>query len=218
MARVTGRSLLVVGRQQSWHQDIRRVDTILEDRSPDYDWGIDVSPGFILENGWFNTGRSFAKGILCLYAHRAPKSFKDNSNVNISNNWLKQSNSKNYHHFFPKAHLTKKGEEEWRINNIVNVTIVDDYLNKREIGAKPPSKYMKTFVKENDELAETMKTHLIDDLEEFGIWSDDYEQFLTMRSKVISRELKKRMISREIDRQGQVSTANDLEEELVTFE
>ena len=66
----------------------------------------------------------------------------------------------------------------------MNITIVDDYLNKREIGAKPPSKYMKTFVKENDELAETMKTHLIDDLEEFGIWSDDYEQFLTMRSKV----------------------------------
>ena len=44
-------------------QDIRRVDTILEDRSPDYDWGIDVSPGFILENGWFNTGRSFGRAF-----------------------------------------------------------------------------------------------------------------------------------------------------------
>ena len=102
LARVTGRSLLVVGRQQAGTGYSAR-DTILEDRSPDYDWGIDVSPGFILENGWFNTGRSFAKGILCLYAHRAPKSFKDNSNVNISNNWLKQSNSKNYHSFFPQG-------------------------------------------------------------------------------------------------------------------
>lgn len=81
-------------------QDIRRIDAILDDKSPDYDWGIDVSPSFILENGWFNTSRSFVKAILCLYAHRAPKSFRDNSNVNISNNWLKQSNSKNYHHFF----------------------------------------------------------------------------------------------------------------------
>jgi hypothetical protein len=199
-------------------QDIRRIDEILEDRSPEYDWGINVSPDFVLENGWFNSGRSFVKAILCLYAHHAPKSFKDNSNVNIRNNWLKQSNSKNYHHFFPKAFLGKKGEDDWRINNVINITIVDDYLNKREIGAKAPSRYMKTFAKENDEIDQTMKTHFIDDLEGFGIWSDDYQQFLTMRSKAISCELKKRIIPREIDKQGQASTANDFEEEVASFE
>ena len=199
-------------------QDIRRIDDILVGRSPDYDWGIDISPRFILENGWFNTGRSFVKAILCLYAHRGPKSFKDNSVVNIRNNWLKQSNSKNYHHFFPRSYLTKKGEEEWRINNIANITIVDDYLNKREIGAKAPYRYMKTFSRENDEIGETMKTHLIDDLDSFGVWSDDYEEFLTMRSRAISRGLKRRVMPREIDKQGQVSTANDLEEEVASFE
>jgi hypothetical protein len=77
---------------------------------------------------------------------------------------------------------------------------------------------MKTFAKENDEIDETMKTHLIDDLENFGIWSDDYDQFLTMRSRAISRELKRRITSREIDKLGQVSTANDLEEEVTSFE
>jgi hypothetical protein len=152
------------------------------------------------------------KAILCLYAHRAPKSFKDNSNVNISNNWLKQSNSKNYHHFFPKAYLAKRGEDEWRINNVVNITIVDDYLNKREIGSKPPSRYMKTFAKENDEIDETMKTHFIDDIEEFGVWSDDYESFLNKRARAVSHDLRKRIVAREIDRQGQVSTSSDFEE------
>lgn len=196
-------------------QDIRHIDEILEDRSSEC---INVSPDFVLENGWFNTGRSFVKAILCLYAHRAPKSFKDNSNVNISNNWLKQSNSKNYHHFFPKSFLGRKGEEDWRINNVVNITIVDDYLNKREIGAKAPSRYMKTFAKDNDEIDATMKTHFIDDLEGFGILSDDNERFLTMRSKAISRELKKRIIPREIDKQGQAPIANDLEEEVASFE
>jgi hypothetical protein len=184
-------------------QDIRRIDSVLNDASPEYDWGIDISHDFILENGWFNIGRSFVKAILCLYAHHAPKSFRDNSLVNISNNWLKQSNSKNYHHFFPKSYLSKKGEEDWRINNAVNITIVDDYLNKRDIGAKPPSRYMKAFAKENDEIAETMKTHFINDLDAFGVWSDDFELFLDMRSKAISRELKKRIIPREIDKQGQ---------------
>lgn len=199
-------------------QDIRRIDAILADKSPEYDWAIDITPEFILENGWFNTGRSFVKAILCIFAHRAPKSFRDNSSINISNNWLKQSNSKNYHHFFPKSYLNKKGEEDWRINNVVNITIVDDYLNKRDIGAKPPSRYMKTFAKENDEIEVTMKTHLIEDLDSFGVWADDYENFLNMRSKAISRELRKRIMPREIDKQGQVSTANDLEEEAASFE
>lgn len=101
---------------------------------------------------------------------------------------------------------------------MVNITIVDDYLNKRDIGAKPPSRYMKSFAKENDQIEETMKTHLIEDLDGFGIWSDDYEKFSTLRAKAISRELKKRIMSREIDKQGQVSTANDLEEEAANFE
>lgn len=199
-------------------QDVRRIDQIIEEKSPEYDWGINLSPEFIRENGWFNTGRSFVKAILCLYAHRAPKSFKDNSIVNISNNWLKRANSKNYHHFFPKAFLLKIGEEDWSANNVVNITIVDDYLNKRDIGMKPPSRYMKTFSKENDEIDSTMKTHLIDDMDDFGIWSDDYNAFVKMRSEAISRELKKRVVARAIDKQGQVATVDDLDEEAAGFE
>lgn len=199
-------------------QDVRRIDNILDDKSPEYDWGIDISSEFILENGWFNTGRSFIKAILCLYAHRAPKSFNDNSIVNISNNWLKQSNSKNYHHFFPKSYLAKKREEDWRINNVVNITIVDDYLNKREIAAKPPSKYIGKFMKDNEHIIEAMRTHFIMDLDAFGVMNDDFEKFLTMRSNAISSELRSRILPRDIDKQGQISTVIDFEEEPSSFE
>jgi hypothetical protein len=47
-------------------QDIGRIDTILDGRSPDYDWPINISPEFLIQNGWFNAGRSFVKAILCL--------------------------------------------------------------------------------------------------------------------------------------------------------
>ena len=160
-------------------QDIRRIENILENESPDYGWGIDLSPKFILENGWFNAGRSFIKAILCLYAYQIPKSFNDNSLVNISNYWLKRANSKNYHHFFPRSYLSKQGIDENKINNIVNITIVDDYLNKREIRAKPPSVYMRTFENGNPDLSDTMKTHLISDLENFGICQTTTTAFLT---------------------------------------
>lgn len=199
-------------------QDIRRMDNILKMESPDYDWGIDLSSKFILENGWFNAGRSFTKAILCLYAFQIPKSFNDNSLVNISNYWLKQANSKNYHHFFPRSYLKKQDVGEDKINNIVNITIVDDYLNKRKIQAKSPSVYMKSFSKENSDLSDTMRSHLITDLDEFGILSDDYDLFLDKRASTISRELQSRIIPRDIDEHGQFSRADDFEEETASFE
>ncbi|MCK4819140.1 DUF262 domain-containing protein, partial [bacterium] len=136
-------------------QDVKRIDKILKEELPVYDWGIDTSPEFIGRNGWFSAGRSYVKAILSIYAYQQPKSFNDNSIVNISNYWLKQANSKNYHHFFPRAYLKKKGMEE-DANHILNITIVDDFLNKREIRDQAPSKYMRRFEKQNPNLAEAM--------------------------------------------------------------
>ena len=199
-------------------QDIKRVNRILKGKSPEYDWSVDVSPEFLIENGWFNAGRGSIKAILCLYAYQQPKSFSDDSVVNISNQWLKQANSKNYHHFFPRSFLSKKKVEESRINNIVNITIVDDYLNKREIGAKAPSIYMKSFKKSNSNIGKSMRSHLIGDLEDFGITDNDFDKFLTARAEAISAELKKRLIERPVDARGQVYKTDDFEEEMASFE
>lgn len=177
-------------------QDIKRVDLILRNKTPDYDWKIDTSAEYLIENGWFSTGTSFIKAILCIMAYQRPLSFNNNGIVRINNDWLKQSNSKNYHHFFPKAFLKKNGVDKIFANNILNITIVDDYLNKREIGAKSPSQYMKKFKTSNPELTETMKTHLIGDLTEFGIWDNDYNTFIHKRAEIISKEIKKRIIVR----------------------
>ena len=73
---------------------------------------------------------------------------------------------------------------------------MDDFLNKREIGAQKPSKYMKKFQQENDELDQTMKTHLIPDLEKFGIWDDDYDTFFKERANLVSEEIKKRLLDK----------------------
>ncbi len=199
-------------------QDVKRIDQILAGELPSYDWGIDTSDEFIKNNGWFSASRSYIKAILCIYAYLQPKSFSDNSIVNISNYWLKQANSKNYHHFFPRAYLRGRGYDEFRINHILNITIVDDFLNKREIKAKAPSKYMATFRDRNPDLANTMKTHLIDDLDAFGIWHDDYDSFFDERAKGVSRELSRRIIKRDIDKQAQSNIIDDLVEELMIVE
>lgn len=183
-------------------QDIKRMDIILDTKLPEYDWPIDTSPDFIKESGWFSAGRSYVKAILCIYAYHQPKSFIDNSLVNISNDWLKRANSKNYHHFFPRAYLKKQKINEQKINNILNITIVDEFLNKRKIRAQSPSEYMKKFKKENPNLSETMKTHLIN-LDDFGIWRNDYELFLKKRAEIVSKEIEKRIIKQKIDKKSQ---------------
>lgn len=184
-------------------QDVNRIERIVNGESPDYDWGIDVSPTFLVENGGFTVSRSFIKAILCIMTYQRPLSFNDNGIVNISNDWLQRANSRNYHHFFPRAFLKKKGVSEDEANNIVNITIVDDYLNKREIGARSPSNYMTEFKESNPGFTRTMETHLIGDLKEFGILDDDYKTFIQKRSRAISRQLKKRIIQRRVDNFGQ---------------
>ncbi len=192
-------------------QDVKRIDLILKDELPKYDWGIDTSPEFIINQGWFSTGRSYVKAILCIYAYHEPKSFIDDSRVNISNDWLKQANSKNYHHFFPKDFLKKSGEDDFYTNHILNITIVDDFLNKREIKAKAPSKYMKEFQGKNPKLDATMKTHLINDLTQYGVWDDDYDKFFDERAKAVSRELQNRLVKQDIDNKPQPSLEDDTE-------
>tara|TARA_R110001592_G_scaffold112647_4_gene311008 strand:+ start:268 stop:1923 length:1656 start_codon:yes stop_codon:yes gene_type:complete len=192
-------------------QDIRKVDEIIKGKLPKYEWAIDISVNFIEDNGFFSLSRSYVKALLCVLAYQRPQSFMDNSEVRISNDWLKQANSKNYHHFFPKAFLKKQGEDDFHINHIANITIVDDWLNKREIKAKPPSKYMRQFQKDNETLDACMKTHLIR-LNAFGIFEDDYDMFFLGRCKKISSELKKRLIPQEVDRRESATAARDTDE------
>ncbi|MEY3305624.1 MAG: DUF262 domain-containing protein [Pseudanabaena sp.] len=198
-------------------QDVKRIDQILAGELPSYDWSIDTSEEFIKNNGWFSAARSYIKAILCIYSYHQPKSFNDNAIVNISNYWLKQANSKNYHHFFSKSYLRKKDYGIFYINHVLNITIVDDFLNKKEIGAKPPSEYMTKF-RSNSDLTSTMMTHLIGDLNTFGILDNDYDKFFDERAKLLSRELSKRIIKQEVDRKGQANLVDDFDEELTTVE
>jgi hypothetical protein len=175
-------------------QDILRMDSILKGEAPTYgpEDTLDMTEER-LKYYWFSTNDGFCKAILCILAYQQPKSFESNAIVHLDNSWLKQVNSKNYHHFFPRSYLEKHGVEGWKANSIANITIIDDFLNKREIKAKPPSQYMKKFIRQNEDIAEAMKSHLIGDLATFGISDDDYETFLSKRAKLLLREIAKRL-------------------------
>ncbi len=173
-------------------QDIKRIDEILKGNRPNYD-DVKVylnSPKDLIETS-FSAGSSYCKAILCLLAYHEPKDFQSNGKVILDNSWLKVANSKNYHHFFPKAYLRKNNISNE--NSLVNITLVSADLNKRKIKAKAPSIYIKDFLDENDDLPVSLKSHLINDLDDFGVMSDDYLVFLEKRANAIFKELKSRI-------------------------
>lgn len=174
-----------------------------------------MSAEFIEKNGYFSTSRSFVKAILCVLAHKEPKSFVDNSIVRLDNSFLKQANSKNYHHFFPKSWLEKQGVDWGRINHVANITLVDDFLNKRLIRAQSPKTYMKEFISKNPDIEKCLSTHLIKLNGNFGVMTNDYQSFFDARCRAIGRELAKRIIPQDVDRVG---TAKSAEETVVEEE
>lgn len=182
--------------------DIKRIDQILLGQQPVYEASVDASPNAVAKHGGFRAGSAWIKGILCLLAYHQPKSFGNNALVKISNDWLKQANSKNYHHFFPRAWAAKsKWAGDWRINHIANITIVDDFLNKRVIGANPPSVYLKKLKSANRKFTESMMSHLID-VEADRVLDDDWPTFFTNRCHRISEALRARLMLTEKDAHG----------------
>ena len=180
--------------------DINKIDQILKNEPVKYEWTINTTDQFIKNNGGFGTGRSYIKAILSIFASLKPLSFDDNSEVMIDNNYLKQSNSKNYHHFFPKKYLekTRSDLDKFDINHIINITIVDNRSNLK-IKNKAPSKYVSDYSQKNKNISDSLKTHLIGDLEKFGITNNDYNKFFDERAILISKEIEKRVILTESD-------------------
>ena len=175
--------------ESSIAKDIGRVSTIREGRRPDYtDIKAHFDPQTLIDTS-FSVGNSYCKAILCLLAQQGPKDFRSDADVILDNSWLKAANSKNYHHFFPRAYL--KGRGVANANSVVNITFVSDRLNKRKIGSRAPSDYIGEFAQKNPDMNRTLDTHMIA-MDGFGIREDDYGAFLGARAERMAKELETR--------------------------
>lgn len=171
--------------------DLKRVKTILDGGLPDYKGELMRITEQDLIDHPFKVGEAFCKIIICLLSKKNPRKFNTDGDVRLDNGWLKQANSKNYHHFFPKAFLKKEGYDDWKANSVMNIVLVDDYLNKQVIRAKPPSIYTGEFSQKYPDFKDTLPSHYISSLSEMGILDDKYEVFLNKRAKLIADKINK---------------------------
>lgn len=172
--------------------DFNKMDKIAGGEQPEYPaQELSVTKETIAQT-YFSTGNSFCKSILSLLVYNQPRSFDTNGIVILDNTNLKISSSRNYHHFFPKKYLENNNKEA-EPNLIANITLIDGYSNKHKIGKKAPSDYIAAFAEENSQMENTLKSHLISDLSEFGIKENDYNLFIDKRSAEIASSLTEKL-------------------------
>jgi len=185
-------------------EDFNKMDLIAAGQKPTYQaTELRIDPAAI-EERWFSAGNAYCKSILCFLASLQPRSLDTNGTVILDNSNLKIATSRNYHHFFPKAYL-RKADSSKEPNLIANITLMDAYSNKYRIGAKPPSEYLRQFAESNETLSETLKTHLIGDIKDFGVLlsgkgratatSDNYDLFIKRRALSIALGLNMKLLS-----------------------
>ena len=169
--------------------DLKRMEAILHRDKPDYHGEeINIEKEKLMWHP-FSTSNAFCKAIICLLSGKDPKRFNTGAKVLLDNSNLKISTSKNYHHFFPRAFLKKHGYDDSRNNSVMNIVLVDDYLNKRKIKARPPSEYVREFEEKNPSIHETFDSHYISSPEDMGIYDDNYELFIEKRAELIADAL-----------------------------
>jgi len=190
-------------------EDFNKMDSIVDGKTPSgYAKSELTITATTIAETWFSAGNAYCKAILCLLAYQQPKSFDTNGLVILDNSNLKIATSRNYHHFFPKAYLAS-ADPKHEPNLMANITLIDGYSNKHRIGKKAPSKYTKTFAKDNKDLPATLKSHLIGDLDNFGVSTDEYAAFIDRRSLAISLALNVKLRSMTPARAAELELAQD---------
>lgn len=106
-----------------------------------------------------------------------------------TSNALDWTNSKEFHHFFPREYLTKCGYTKNEVNALANIIFLTSASNKR-ISARAPSDYLKEVeAAAGAQLDEVLASNLITRDAFNAAKADDYKEFLKLRATEIDRRI-----------------------------
>ena len=171
-------------------EDCLKFDDLINNKKVEFNYPIDweIFTLRLIQQNYYQRN-AFCNTVLCLYSYLQPKNLKDNSDIDLVNNFSDYSKV-NLHHFFPKAYLEDVDDSDKNSrDSIVNIAFAPSITNK-EISKLPPADYIKIFSKENNNIKDTLKSHLISDIDSFGISSNNFGLFLEKRAERIKTEFR----------------------------
>ncbi len=178
--------------------DIKNMDTLCENHNA-YLFNYYETPltKDTIKNLDMRFSSGLAKTVLCFLASKKPREFKNDLVVNLDQTFG-EANQRQLHHIFPINYLKKKFKQDVKyfkasikpyMNSIANISLVSKGVN-RDIWDNEPSVYFEEFEKTNSKLSKDLETHLITNLDDFGIRSNDFPLFIEKRAKQIADEIK----------------------------
>ena len=153
-----------------------------------FDFVSVATPDAIARTKMTATSSALRNAVLCLLAMQRPRNFKDGSPINLASEFFSDLKKPERHHIFPYAHLRDKGLEASKIHLVANFCFIPADLNK-EISAQSPAKYLNTYRKDNPSFDPDIATHLIPVGTDSPVWNDAFDEFIRLRSELLSRHL-----------------------------
>jgi hypothetical protein len=138
----------------------------------------------IWESRTFRLNNAHAKLLAIVLAHHQPIDLLTGQSIDISKAlaWI---NSKEFHHFFPRKYLERKGERQQRINCLANFIMLSSASNK-SISDSSPSEYLPSVVSAaGDKLDGWLASNLIPREAFDAALKDDFSSFLRIRAEYI---------------------------------
>lgn len=173
-------------------EDMSKMESLINEDYSVFNYDVQINAKQIKEEEISNS--PLAKAILCFYSNNVPRDFSDGSKVEIETTFA-TTNLRNLHHIFPISILEKKsGEKEYKthiqpfIHSIVNISLVSKKLND-EILDKNPNVYFPDYEGKNNIFKESLDSHFISGLKEFGLLDDSFILFLDKRSELIASRI-----------------------------
>ena len=134
----------------------------------------------------FRLNTAHAKILGLLLAFNQPVDLLTGQKIDLDKA-LHQSNSKQYHHFFPREYLKGKGVSKRKANLLANFIMLTADSNKK-ISDRAPSDYVESAL--GDELKTALEANLVSDAALAAAQMNDYDAFLQERAKTIYQRSK----------------------------
>jgi hypothetical protein len=132
----------------------------------------------------FGADSAHAKTLAIILAHNSPIDILTGQNIDVTKS-LAWTNSKEYHHLFPRDYLKSIGIEAARANSLSNIIMLTSASNK-QISNRPPSDYLKEVeAVAGGNLNLWLNSNLISEAAFTAALNDDYDSFLQARSQTI---------------------------------
>lgn len=142
----------------------------------------------VWKNQQFRLNTAHAKILSLILAFNKPLDLMTGQPVDVSKA-LHYSNTKEYHHFFPKDYLSSKGYLPRKANALANFVMLTADSNKR-ITNRAPSDYLQESRKLlGSDFEKAMDANLISEAALSAALSDDFDTFLVERADTIQSRI-----------------------------